>query len=491
MNNCLRPANIPRAAYKPHFDTDEQKLLAHKSIPHSDRDPMPAWPGSLIETQRGVRRLLNDELARGQGTPKAWLGEHYPRGSVVRKTVAVHLFEYLSDLIVAGDAEIPPLIERPDDDSTEATNFDEPPFSWVPPDLSPTSDWTRDRAYNLVQAALQYEEPGPIIEDGMKMLERHRSNYTADGPKPTHLQLLWWEFPKESWDELREGCSMHFLKPPVEKITPNSEMTSEQVIIATEFVEELVSLGVLIVVRPGDMVTNGPLFCLPKPGQPGQWRILSDMRHGGQNEAVGSDPTVFPKPGMILDQLYPNGFSAVADASKYFYNFPTRPEERKYLGCIHLRNPEVHMVHGGLPMGAANSPSIAGRHGAALIRKVCESCPVFNGHPIANTWWKHYSSDQKYNPVYGHGMVYIGDDGLPAARAWGHCDDFFIHGPTYQKTSQALTDFMDLTVKVGLLCHPGKLTPSAQVVKYTGLILTRPRLLRCAFRKINGRRRRR
>jgi hypothetical protein len=122
-------------------------------------------------------------------------------------------------------------------------------------------------------------------------------------------------------------------------------------------------------------------------------------------------------------------------------------------------------------MGGGNSPSIAGRHGAALIRKVYQSCPIYNGHPTANSWWKHYSSDQKYNSAYGHGMVYIGDDGLPSAKAWGHCDYFFwIHGQTYQKTKQALTDILDLTVQVGLLCHPGKLTPPAQIVKYTGLL---------------------
>jgi hypothetical protein len=186
---------------------------------------------------------------------------------------------------------------------------------------------------------------------------------------------------------------MNFLKPPIEKNTPNSEMTPEQVTIATEFVEELVSLGVLIPVKPGEMVTNGPLFCLPKPGQPGQWRILSDMRRGGQNDAIGADPTVFPKPGVILDQLYYGGFSAVVDASKFFYNFPTRPEERKYLGCIHPSRTEEHLVYGGLPMGGGNSPAIAGRHGAALLRKVRDSCPVYNGQPMANTWWRHYGSD--------------------------------------------------------------------------------------------------
>jgi hypothetical protein len=34
----------------------------------------------------------------------------------------------------------------------------------------------------------------------------------------------------------------------------------------------------------------------------------------------------------------------------------------------------------------------------------------------------------------------------------------------------ALTAFLDLTVQVGSLCHPGKLTPPVYVVKYTGLL---------------------
>jgi hypothetical protein len=75
----------------------------------------------------------------------------------------------------------------------------------------------------------------------------------------------------------------------------------------------------------------------PKEGQPGQLRILSDLCRGGQNEAIGADPTVFPKSSSILDQMYTGGWSAVIDASKFFYQFPTRKEERKYLGCIHLR----------------------------------------------------------------------------------------------------------------------------------------------------------
>jgi hypothetical protein len=121
-------------------------------------------------------------------------------------------------------------------------------------------------------------------------------------------------------------------------------------------------------------------------------------------------------------------------------------------------------------MGAGNSPAIAGRHGAALLRLMRTRCGLYQGQATPNTWWHHYSVGKPYDAEWGHGMVYIGEDGLPAALIWGHCDDFLIHGPTHAKTTAALTAFLDLVVDVGLLCHPGKLTPPAQVVKYTGLL---------------------
>jgi hypothetical protein len=165
-------------------------------------------------------------------------------------------------------------------------------------------------------------------------------------------------------------------------------MAGEQRTIAEEFIKELVDLGVLVKVTPGELVANGPLFCLPKPEQPGQWRVLSNMKRGGQNQCVGSDPTVFPKSGVILDQMYAGGYSAVVDASKFFYNFPTKPDERKYLGCIGPGGgPNEQYVYAGIPMGAGNSPSIAGRHGAALLRKTRTLFDdLFSGRPTLNTW---------------------------------------------------------------------------------------------------------
>jgi hypothetical protein len=192
------------------------------------------------------------------------------------------------------------------------------------------------RINDLFTACLCYEDPCPLIEKGLDQLRIHRSNYDAHGPAPPRLQLLWWMFPKEHLNKLREGCSMNFLVEPRNELMPNSEMDAEQIVIGEEFLNELVSLGTLVQVTADEIVASGPLFCLPKDGQPGQWRILSDMRRGGQNEAIGADPaSVFPKSSSILDGIYTGGWSAVIDASKFFYQFPMRKEERKYLGCIH------------------------------------------------------------------------------------------------------------------------------------------------------------
>jgi hypothetical protein len=149
---------------------------------------------------------------------------------------------------------------------------------------------------------------------------------------------------------------MTFLVEPRCETTLNSEMDEEQIVIGETFLDELVLLGVLIKLAPGEMVANGPFFCLPKPGQPGQWRILSDMRRGGQKEAIGANPTVFPKSGSILEQLFTRGYSGVINASKFFYQFPTQGDKRRYLGCIHPRWDDLFYVYAGLPMGAGKLP---------------------------------------------------------------------------------------------------------------------------------------
>jgi hypothetical protein len=247
-------------------------------------------------------------------------------------------------------------------------------------------------------------------------------------------------------------------------------MTADQLAIAEEFIVELVSLGVLIEVDGEYLKTNAPTFCLPKPGQPGQWRVLADMKKGRQNEAMAADPTVFPKTLYILHQMYHGGYSVVIDASKYFYNFPTVPAERCYLGVISTKTKKAY-VYAGLATGAGSSPAIAGRMGAAFLRKLRAISPYFQGDISFNTWWHSFSTKQPFDPKLSHGRVLFSRiDGLPVALLFVHCDDFLIHAPTLEKARLAGIDFLDFAVKTGLLAHPGKLTPPCQEVKYTGFL---------------------
>jgi hypothetical protein len=42
------------------------------------------------------------------------------------------------------------------------------------------------------------------------------------------LQLIWWEFPSESWVAIREGSSMNFIITPEGEIKPNAALNEEE-----------------------------------------------------------------------------------------------------------------------------------------------------------------------------------------------------------------------------------------------------------------------
>jgi hypothetical protein len=97
---------------------------------------------------------------------------------------------------------------------------------------------------------------------------------------------------------------MNFLITPPSEIHDNAVMDPEQLEVAGAFVDELVSLGVLrLPPSHREVLLTAPLFAVPKPHQPGQWRVIADMLRGRQNECVGSDPVVLPRANHILDQM--------------------------------------------------------------------------------------------------------------------------------------------------------------------------------------------
>jgi hypothetical protein len=134
-------------------------------------------------------------------------------------------------------------------------------------------------------------------------------------------------------------------------------MTDEQVDIAAKFIDELWAIGVFeLIPNDCDVKANCPLFAVAKPGQPGEWRIIADMKNGGQNAHIGKDPVHLPRVRGILEKLYAGGWSAIVDASKFFHNFPTQTHDCRYLGCIHPKTGQ-RLWYLGLPMGSSQSPA--------------------------------------------------------------------------------------------------------------------------------------
>jgi hypothetical protein len=485
MSNLLMPVGVPRKAYymAQEYECDGRSFLPcqvekqTKNQPiYEAEGPMPDQPHVWVRSDRGTRRLQHEELGNGKGIPSNWLkgGLRKPlRQSQVEKATCIHLWSAAMDAIRPwlGMQDEKPVETVPEETTVPSPNWtsqeDEPTeeWKWEVPDLREGGEWFKARVKSLQKAIQGLPNQDELYTAGLESLAVHRGNYTKDGPK--FLQLLWWEFPPEHHEALREGCRMNFLILPSGELKLNAKMDEGERKAAGKFVDELEALGVLEEAK-GELKANCALFCVDKgPKQPDEKRCIADMKQGGQNDCIGKDPTFLVQSDDILPHLYPEGWTAIADASKYFHNYKTHPDEHLYLGCIHPVSGR-HLVYLGLPMGSASSPSIACRMGNSAMRQLRKESETFSGEIIENTWRK--SLDGKpYDPRLGHGRVCLGKDGLPACLIWGMVDDFMIHGPTKNKTCKAFAEFMDYSVRLGIICQPIKTKPPAQQQIFCGM----------------------
>ena len=463
MSNLLTPPGLGRFRY---FSNN-----VNGKVWNAATDLMPSQPGSRIRTEKGIRNLRLEEVGRALGFDKEAATKL--KAHVAKRTTAVHHWEYIGRCMPSRQTtrQVTRNLNSQDTQTKAAATSDvgasrSYSFEWKPPSLKDGSKWNEARKRNLRRACDSYPNSEEMYRDGLQRLSVHRNNYNKDGPCPKRLQLLWWEFPREHWDELREGFRQRFLTKPTPTILPNAEMDESGLSAATEFVEELIQLGVLREGEGIEVLSNAPLFVVAKAGQPGQWRVIADMKKGGQNDAIGADPCFLPRANHILEELYTGGYSAVVDLSKYFYNYQTHPEDRPYLGMIHPITGVMWVYH-GLPMGSSNSPAASGRGGNAFLRKLRQTFETFQGRGRANCY---FSSITKlgYNPRLGYGYILKNDKYGVAVKIWGFVDDFFIHGLTLKAVREGLKFFLDAALECGFLAHPGKLTKPSQEVKYIG-----------------------
>jgi hypothetical protein len=107
--------------------------------------------------------------------PKSWLEDHYPNGFSLKTTVALHIHESLTPLLVHEKAS--PVAANPQD--PEVPNFEREPipndesFEWRPPYLLPSARWYKAQAMDLIRACCLYPILGPMIQEGLTMLRQH------------------------------------------------------------------------------------------------------------------------------------------------------------------------------------------------------------------------------------------------------------------------------------------------------------------------------
>ena len=440
---------------------------------------MPDKIGRWVDDGVNIRKLRAAELAKGKGLPGEWVAkgqEPELSYSVVTGATSVHIWTVVCDSIaqwVHADKDTTEMGDRSTEDSDTVTTAaetwadeDETDWDYTLPDLSKDGRWYQERVNNLREAIAGRPDQESLWQEGLEALEIHRGNYTEAGPK--YLQVLWWEFPPEHQEAVRKGSSMRFLVDPGEELVPNPPLTDEQVKVVGEFVDELESLGI---VREADKPLRRvcPIFVVPKPGQPGQWRCIADMKAGGQNPCCSLDPIYLPSSKDILPQLYTGGWTSVADASKYFHNYWTLPEERDLIGLIHPITGR-HLWYVGLPMGSVNSPSIACRIGEGILEVLRKENPVYRPETYVENTWRKDLKTGGYDVRIGHGYVGMQRNGRPVAIVFGYVDDFLIHAATKRDCCEATSAFMDLMVRLGLICQPVKTSPPAQVQKYCGFL---------------------
>ena len=444
------------------------------------RGPAPIDVPFRIKNSKGLlRQLLPEEWAALKGYPKEY--QFPPRlTKALIQNPGAHEWhwvgEFLTNVLGSGvliPKDNPEEIGEPSKpveegwlDHPELGPCQEVEWTWEVPDLQKGGDFYKARMKRLREVTRECGGPQSWIEEGEKILDWHRTNYGPNGP--TRLTVLWWEWPKEHWTALREGSSMNFMIDPKAGLVDNSDMEGDQKRTAIEFMDELISLGVLVPTTKEFLSNNFPLFLVDKPDRPGQYRCIADGKAGGQNDVCLGDPMHLLQPQDILPRLYPKGYSAVIDASKYFHMFKTKEDEWKYMGVQHPGT-EEWFFYATLPMGTRASPGVACRFGAGFLREVVRTSEDFRGEPVIND----FASDLQgtpLNPDLGLGRMDIGQDGVPACWLAIHIDDIFLHGPNLGKVTRALNHLLNTTVRLGLICQAAKTKPPRQWQKYCGFI---------------------
>lgn len=210
MSNLLMPVGVPWKAYcrgkekeceGQRFTPCEVKWEVENSPIYETTGPMPDHPQAWIRSDRGVRRLQHEELAKAKGILPSWLkgdGAIPLRQSQVDRATCVHLWSAAMDVmrpwLLMEEEEAGSEGPKASKKDTAVPTWDDgedsdEKWQWEVPDLSEGGEWFLARVATLKEVIKGAPNPEELYEGGLKALAIHRGNYTDEGPK--RLQLLW------------------------------------------------------------------------------------------------------------------------------------------------------------------------------------------------------------------------------------------------------------------------------------------------------------
>lgn len=186
---------------------------------YSPDHPLPCQLDVYVSERRGLRIPTEEEWMQLKGFPSTWSpplgvlhslvqGPSLPEWTMVG--AACH--QALGELAQHDEVgHIPPRdvstvkmstpLPAPTVDTVDTGSYQE--WAWSAPALGPHSSFQEDRLRRLHEVTAELGGPDLWILQGRDALIAHSRNYGPEGPKD--LAILWWEWPREHWTELREG----------------------------------------------------------------------------------------------------------------------------------------------------------------------------------------------------------------------------------------------------------------------------------------------